>query len=126
MESGRKDEMVQKKVSEGWAYRDIKKVYGVGSRRIAAVAKSRLRGTLDRPRKFGDDIIELIESNFLRDGRITDSQMKSMVEETFQQTISRPQVRRIRDQLKIKYRKPITVQQLSLEQKMQRVQFKGD
>ena len=32
-----KDEMIQKKVSEGWSYRDIQKVHRVGSRRIAAV-----------------------------------------------------------------------------------------
>ena len=37
MESGRKDKMIQKKVSESWSYRDIQKVYRVGSRRIAAV-----------------------------------------------------------------------------------------
>ena len=103
------DEMIQKKVSEGWSYRDIQKVRSVGSSRIAAVAKSRLRGTPGRPRKFGDDIIEFIESNFLCDARITDYQMKGMVKETFQQKISRSQVCKIRNKLEIKYRKPITV-----------------
>ena len=88
--------MIQKRVSEGWTYQDIQETYGVGSHRIAAVAKNRPRGTPGRPRKFGDDIIEFIETNFLCNARISDFQMKSMVEETFQRTISRPQVCRIR------------------------------
>ena len=37
MESRRKDEMIQKKVSQGWASRDIQKVHRVESPRIAAV-----------------------------------------------------------------------------------------
>ena len=37
MESDKKDEIIQKKVSEGWSYRDIQKAYRVRSHRMAAV-----------------------------------------------------------------------------------------
>ena len=63
------------------------------------------------------EMVTFMETNWLLDARLTDRTMTRMLNARFHSAISRPTVVRYRNELKILYRPPITMQHLTEEQK---------
>ena len=120
----RLDKAIREAYAKGLTYRNIQEMLSVSPNRIYQVINHvEINHHRGRPPQISKEHYNFIETNFLLNARLTDSQMVQMLKEKFGITISRSQICRIRNNFNIKYRRPIVIQKLTGCQKMQRVQF---
>ena len=121
--AARLDDSIRSLRAEGCSYEYIASHLGVGNGRISdAINGRQMHHQRGRP-CYSDEVVTFIESNTLLNARITDSQMCDMVNQRFGITMCRATVANIRRRLHFEYRHAIDVQELSPEQKFERVQF---
>ena len=121
--AARVDDLIRSLRQEGCSYEYIASHLGVGNGRIRdAISGGQMDHQRGRP-GYSEDIVAFIESNTLLNARLTDSQMCDMVNSRFGIRMCRATVANIRSRLHFEWRHAIAVQELTPEQKFERVQF---
>jgi transcriptional regulator with XRE-family HTH domain len=112
---------------KGLTYRQIADGMNVSQRRVAQVMQgNRPSMGRGRPSQLTAEIRAFVETNWLADARITDPQMRSMVNEKFETTFTRRTITIWRNTFRILYRPPLRVQILTEEQKNYSYQWAMD
>ena len=109
-----------------WGIERIWRYTGAGKDSIAAIRDGQpLNHRMGRPRKMTPEMISFVETNFLADATIDDGEMARMVEEKFpaSKPMRRQMICEVRNSLKILYRPPFHVQDLTPEHEVMRLTF---
>ena len=109
------DEAIVSLHEKNFSYREIQEVLHVGPTRINAVLhKKPINHVKGRPKKLHQEIIDFVEENALKGGILSDADMVKMIQNEFNQKVSRSSVCRLRKQLNFVYRPPVLEQDLKV------------
>jgi hypothetical protein len=113
-----RDEMIREALRKGWSIRRIRRTFKVGADRISAVAHGDiLAHHVSRPLMVHDDIKTFAATNWLAKARIGDMQMARMVNERYGARFVGTTMCRLRNEPRIRWRPPLTIQLLTDVQK---------
>lgn len=118
------NEAILKLREQGASYSQIQNILHVGPNRISKVQKGEfIPQKMGRSPKLTGEIKEFIDVNTMLDARLSNAELSKMIESHFNVSVSHKTIANARTNLGYKYRPPMKIQELTNEQKEQRLQF---